>query len=273
MSEFLQMVMLASLAAFGNIFGGVVAELTHVPHRRLGQALHAAAGIVIALTAVEIMPAALGVVGGDKVALAFLLGGCFYLALGLVVARAADGSGPAAKRERSWTVSFAACTDRMLDGVLIGSATATSISLGLTVALALALAALPQGVAEMNDLREPIGARRSRLLILASCAVLLLATAALSFFMLQLRSDRMRLLALVAASGPLLVRAVDDMSAKAHEQVARDRSAALAFVFGFALFTALSTFSREHFHVLARERATAAAQRSTVSTLPGAASP
>ena len=267
MSDFLQMVMLASLPALGSIVGGVVAEVTRVPHRRLSQALHAAAGIVIAVTAVAIMPAVLGVVGGTKVALAFLLGGCFYLSLDLIAARAADASGPAAKRERSWTTSFVVCINLILDGLLIGSATVMSVPLGLTVALALALAALPKGTAEMMGLREAIAARSSRLLVLTSCTLLLLGAAALSFVLLEQRTDRMRLLALAAASGPLLVRAVEDMTSGTHAHVAGDRSSVLAFVFGFALFTFISTFSHDERALPQR------AQRSTASMLPGEGSP
>lgn len=54
------LLLLAALPALGNFSGGLVAEAINVTPRMLNLALHAAAGIVIAVIAVELMPEALG---------------------------------------------------------------------------------------------------------------------------------------------------------------------------------------------------------------------
>ena len=59
MSEFLQVIVLAPMPAVGNFVGGLVAEVIVISRHRLGIALHAAAGIVLAVIAVELMPRAL----------------------------------------------------------------------------------------------------------------------------------------------------------------------------------------------------------------------
>lgn len=59
MSEFLQVIVLALMPAVGNFVGGLVAEVIVISRHRLGIALHAAAGIVLAVIAVELMPRAL----------------------------------------------------------------------------------------------------------------------------------------------------------------------------------------------------------------------
>lgn len=62
---------LALLPALGNFGGGMLAELFVTNQRRLSNALHAAAGIVIAIVAVELMPEALEKISAWRVAVAF----------------------------------------------------------------------------------------------------------------------------------------------------------------------------------------------------------
>lgn len=59
MSEFLQVIVLALVPAVGNSIGALAAEAITISRHRLGIALHAAAGIVLAVIAVELMPRAL----------------------------------------------------------------------------------------------------------------------------------------------------------------------------------------------------------------------
>ena len=56
MTDYLYVLALALMPAFGNFAGGVVAELIPTSRRMLNCALHAAAGIVTAVVAVELMP-------------------------------------------------------------------------------------------------------------------------------------------------------------------------------------------------------------------------
>ena len=58
--EFLKVMALALLPAIGNFGGGLLAEYLRTTRRTLSLALHAAAGIVIAVVAIELMPEALG---------------------------------------------------------------------------------------------------------------------------------------------------------------------------------------------------------------------
>jgi ZIP family zinc transporter len=66
---------LALLPALGNFSGGLLAEYTRTPQERLNKALHAAAGIVIAVVAVEAMPEALSKASGWIIGVCFGLGG------------------------------------------------------------------------------------------------------------------------------------------------------------------------------------------------------
>ena len=66
---------LALLPALGNFCGGLAAEASRTTDRRLNYALHGAAGLVIAVVAVEIMPRVLESLSAWLIALAFALGG------------------------------------------------------------------------------------------------------------------------------------------------------------------------------------------------------
>ncbi|MCG0434593.1 hypothetical protein L4446_32350 [Pseudomonas aeruginosa] len=70
---------LALLPALGNFSGGLAAEASRTTGRRLNYALHGAAGLVIAVVAVEIMPRVLENLSAWVIALAFALGGIAYV--------------------------------------------------------------------------------------------------------------------------------------------------------------------------------------------------
>ncbi|HSL43673.1 MAG TPA: hypothetical protein VK897_09595 [Anaerolineales bacterium] len=79
MSEFLQVLALALMPAAGNFVGGLFTEAARISRHRLGLALHAAAGIVLAVMAVELMPRALAGEPAWAVVAAFVAGGGFFV--------------------------------------------------------------------------------------------------------------------------------------------------------------------------------------------------
>lgn len=79
--EFLKVLLLACLPAFGNFAGGVAAELVKVSPKALNLALHTAAGVVLAVVGVELMPQALTADRPWIVILCFLAGGVFFLSV------------------------------------------------------------------------------------------------------------------------------------------------------------------------------------------------
>lgn len=70
---------LALLPAAGNFVGGVASEFLRPSAAVLNRALHLAAGVIIAVVAVEVMPEAIGVVASWILALAFVAGGSLYI--------------------------------------------------------------------------------------------------------------------------------------------------------------------------------------------------
>ncbi|AXV07114.1 putative CONSERVED INTEGRAL MEMBRANE PROTEIN [Euzebya pacifica] len=230
----IDVLLLALLPAAGNITGGLVAEVTPPSDRWRNRALHAAAGVVFAVVAVEIMPRAVDVVAGWLLALAFLGGGGLYLLAQRLIQARAKGSG------RMWMIYLAIASDLFSDGLLIGAGASLGGGLGLVLAVGQVLADVPEGAASTMTFRGNDVPRSRRLLLSVATVVPVLVGAALSFLLLRGRPERWQLTALVGTAGIFAVAAFEDMIAEAHETEDTDASTA-ALLIGFALFTFVST--------------------------------
>ncbi|HEV2123032.1 MAG TPA: zinc/iron permease, partial [Chloroflexota bacterium] len=81
MDNYLLALLLALLPALGTVVGAVLAEAFTISKRTLSLALHGAAGVAIAVVAVELMPQALAADPPWAIILAFVAGGGFYVVM------------------------------------------------------------------------------------------------------------------------------------------------------------------------------------------------
>src|SRR3546814_14977914 len=93
MPELSTVFLLALLPGVGVAAGGLIAELAPSSKKWLNWSLHAAAGIVIAIAAIEVFPEALDSVSHWTVGIAFAIGGLAYLGAPVVVEQRAEGAG------------------------------------------------------------------------------------------------------------------------------------------------------------------------------------
>lgn len=235
-----QVLVLACLPVLGNFTGGLFAEFVRTTPRLLNVALHAAAGIVIAVVAVEIMPEALGTVQTSAIALSFLLGGGTYLLIEAVIDRLQGNSDD--EQSGMWRIYIAVSVDLFSDGLLIGAGSAVSFSLAFVLAIGQVMADIPEGFATIANFREKGVSRARRLALSAAFAVPVLVAALLGYFLLRGQSDAVKLSALVFTAGLLTVAAVEEMIREAHESAADTRASVFAFTGGFALFTLVSGY-------------------------------
>lgn len=164
MPDLLNVLLLALLPAGGNFAGGLVAEWLPGSEKMRSMALHAAAGVVVAVVAIEIMPEAVGVVPGWGIALAFLAGGLLYMLVEFLVERSSRESGTG----RMWMIYAAVATDLFSDGLMIGAGTSVAAELGLTLAVGQVLADIPEGAAVIMTFRDNDVPRGKRLALSAS---------------------------------------------------------------------------------------------------------
>lgn len=106
MQDYLQVLAFAALPAAGNLLCGVLAEIFRVSDRSLSLALHLAAGIVLAVVGIELMPQALQAEQPWVPVLAFVAGGGFFLLIDKAIDYIRNRFGGAASGAAMWTIYF-----------------------------------------------------------------------------------------------------------------------------------------------------------------------
>nr|WP_299241223.1 peptidoglycan-binding protein [uncultured Halomonas sp.] len=233
---------LALLPALGNFCGGLAAEASRTTGRRLNYALHGAAGLVIAVVAVEIMPRVLEGLSTWLIAFAFALGGIAYVGLEKLVESIQRRQERQGENGQSsvWMIYIAVSIDLFSDGLLIGAGSAVAPSVAMILAAGQVLADGPEGFAAIANMKDK-GIRRSkRLLLSASFAIPVLSAALFAFFVLRNQPEAFKLAALTFTAGLLTVAAIEDMISEAHEGSEDNHVSPLAFIGGFVLFVLVS---------------------------------
>ncbi len=230
---------LAFLPALGNFCGGLLAERFAVPARRLNKALHASAGVVLAVVAVELMPEALANIPAWGVAFGFGLGGLAYVAIARLMDRL-QGNKKGQSQLGMWMIFVAVSVDLFSDGLMIGAGSTISLGLGLVLAFGQVLADIPEGYATIANMKDKGVSRSRRLLLSASFTIPVMGAALLAYFLLQGREASWQMGALSFTAGLLTVAAVEDMLSEAHESAEDTHYSLLAFVGGFVLFILVS---------------------------------
>lgn len=236
----LQALAFASLPIVGNAIGALLAESIAPPRWVTGAALHAAAGVAIALVSVDLMPRILNVIPMSVIVSAFLAGALFsvLLARGLVQL----GSGRFTSHERSaWMVFAAVAADLVSDGLITGAGTAIGATLGFLVAASQAIANVPGGFAAVANLREAGVKRRSRLLVTGTMIIPVAASATGGFWLLGSADLFLQSAALAFISGILLLATVEDVLPQGDAPQPARWISTSAFAIGFAGLATLSS--------------------------------
>lgn len=256
MGDYLVVLALALLPAAGNFLGGVLAEVFEVSQSTLSLALHVAAGVVLAVVGIELIPEALTVDRPWIPLLAFVLGGAGFIllerAIGWVRGRfsgVAAGASPQApaQQERAgtdagpWAIYARVSIDLFSDGVMIGTGSSIGLALGILLALGQVPADIPEGFATIATFKDKGIERGQRLLLTASLAIPILLGATLGFFAVRGQPEIVKLSLLAFTAGILIAVAVEEMIPEAHD-AGEPKFGPLALVFGFALFALISVY-------------------------------
>ena len=243
MNDLLLVLAFAAMPALGNIAGGLLAELFRPSRRALNLALHAAAGIVIAVVAVELMPRAVETDPPWVIVLSFFFGGVFYVAVRWAVERLQGrygGGGEAGP----YVIFFGVSVDLFSDGILIGTGSTISVGLGLLLALGQVPADVPEGYAAIADFRRAGTPRRRRLLLSAAFVVPIFLGATIGYLGMRGQPELYQLILLTFTAGILTTLVVEELVPEAHEALesGEGRLAPIFFVGGFALFALISRY-------------------------------
>lgn len=241
MGGFALVLALATLPAAGNFLGGLAAEVVDLSERGVSLALHLAAGIVLAVVGLELMPAALEASPPWLPILAFVGGGVFFIgierAIGFVKGRLGAGDEGTAPLAIVTGVSL----DLFSDGVMIGTATVLDPALGLLLALGQVPADFPEGFAAIATLRRAGLRRRTRILMALGFTAPILLGATLGYFALQDAPEVLTLSVLALTGGALTSVVVEEMLTEAHVGET-SHLGPIALTAGFALFALTSAY-------------------------------
>ena len=242
MASYWMVLGLALLPALGNFGGAILAETFATNKNRLNKALHAAAGIVIAIISVELIPEALEKISAWWVAAAFGLGGIAYVVISIIVDKLQGATNKSGANSASgmWMIYIAVSIDLASDGLMIGTGSAVSPTMALALALGQVLADIPEGYATIANMKEKGVSRPRRILLSASFAIPVLGMASIAYFVLRGVGEVWQMGALAFVAGLLALAAVEDMISEAHESREDTKWSMLLFTGGFVLFVLVS---------------------------------
>jgi ZIP family zinc transporter len=241
MSAFLSVLGLAGLPAVANLVGGLLAEAFRVSARALSLALHLAAGIVLAVVGLELMPQALQASSPWVPLLAFVAGGAAFIGLDRLIGYVQARIGGDEDQASALAIFGGVSIDLFSDGVMIGTGTVINPALGLLLALGQMPADVPEGFAAVATLRCAGIGRGRRILLAASFAIPIFVGAALGFLALRQAPEIVTLSVLALTGGALVAVVVEEMVGEAHE----GDTSLLGPIFltaGFAVFGAVSVY-------------------------------
>lgn len=237
---------LAALPALANLAGGILAELVQVSDRVLSLVLHLAAGIVLAVVGLELMPAALDGNAPWIPLVAFVAGGAAFVGLDKAAKRLQGGRDRAdgeesTSRARALGIFSGVSLDLFSDGVMIGTGALVNPGLGLVLALGQVPADLPEGFAAIATMRRAGVPRLRRVLLAASFTIPTVLGATLGYFALRDAPEIATLSVLALTGGVLLSVVVEEMISEAHDGETSALGAVLLTA-GFSLFAAVSIY-------------------------------
>jgi ZIP family zinc transporter len=232
--------LLALLPAAGNFVGGLLSEAVRVSKKTLSLALHLAAGIVLAVVGLELMPEALRTGPAWVMVLAFLVGGAFFVLMDWFIESRTGGG----ERAGAWAIFFGTAVDLFSDGVMIGTGSTISFSLGLLLAFAQVPADVPEGFATIATFQAKGVPRSRRLLLGAAFAIPILLGATIGYLALREAPAAYKMATLAVTAGVLLSVVVEEMVKEAHSDE-ESRWAAMALVGGFGIFALITSYFGE----------------------------
>lgn len=236
MEDYLKALLFALAPALGNFGGGLLAEAFNVSQRALSFALHAAAGVVIAVVAVELIPETLGVNPPWLPILAFVVGGVFFMGADRLIERVSGESeaGP-------WVLWFGVAIDLLSDGIMIGTGSSIDLGLGLLLAVGQTPADIPEGFAAIATFKARGVAKKLRMILAAAFAAPLFVGVTVGYWAVRGQPEAVKLSLLAFTAGVLVTVVVEEVVPESH-QGDESKFATAFFIGGFALFSLLSAY-------------------------------
>jgi len=238
-NEFALVLGIAMLAAFLTYLGAPLAERFEVPSRVVSASLQFAAGIIVALVGLSLLPPAVRAGSALQITVAFFCGGALFVLFEYFTAKRLASTPEIAGNVVSVGLFVGILVDMLIDGVMIALGSTMTLKTGLLVALSLGISAAPMAfVAIATAKRQGVSKERRRLLsfLFFLCV---LAGAMLGFLVLRNQSLEIRLALVALASGFLITMVTQSIIPEANRE-GEPSLAGMLFIGGIALYALLS---------------------------------
>ncbi|KUO56396.1 MAG: hypothetical protein APF80_13685 [Alphaproteobacteria bacterium BRH_c36] len=240
MSEFALVLGYSLLPVAGNLIGSAMAEGVRTPGWVRGASLHAAAGIAIALVAMDLVPRALGALETWALVVAFICGAV----ASVLIARGIKWLQGSRSDVGAWMVYAAVGADLVSDGLMTGAGSAVGSSLGFLLAASQSVANIPGGFAAAASLRENNIPRMQRIAVSVGMVVPVSVSAMLGLWLLGDADVFYQKSALMVIVGVLLLATVEDVIPEGDAPEPKRWISSTAFAAGFVIFALLSAGMR-----------------------------
>lgn len=238
MNEFVLVLGIAALAAFLVYLGAPAAEKFDVPDTVVSGSLQFAAGIIVALVALSLMPPA--VRGGASVTmtLAFFTGGVLFVIFEYVTAKKL-ATRQIGENAVSVGLFVGILVDMLIDGVMIGLGSTLTLATGLLIAVSLGVSAAPLAFVAIATARQQGVSPERRRLLSFLFLLPVMAGAMLGFLFLRNQSMELRLILVALASGFLITMVTQSLIPETNRE-GEPSLAGILFVGGMALYALMS---------------------------------
>jgi len=242
MNGYFLALLLSLMPAIGSFIGGVLADYFRISESSMSYVLHGAAGIILAVVGVELLPQALGYGNFVEVALAFGLGGLTYVGLEWGVEKIGEKNKDKEKGQSPWLIYISLAFDFFTDGIMISVGLIVSQGLAFLLAVGSAISDLPSAFIAIAGFKRGGISRLRSLLFSISFAVIILLGAILGYRVGQIASDRITIFLLSYTAGVILLAVIEGVMVEAHSRSPRTFLSEIILILGAALFTLLSAY-------------------------------
>ena len=234
--------LLALLPALGSFLGVALAEWRQPPEWLTGASMHAAAGVGMAVAAIELIPRAQERLETWMLALALVMGSVVAAGLAKATRAVTSRIGKKDRRATTWGAFAAIGIDLLSDGLMTGGGGAVAASLGVLLAVSQVFGNLPGGFAIAANFQSAGVPRKRRFLALAIYPLMPLLGALAGFLVLQDAGALARGAVLGVFAGLLLTATIEDIVPEADQPDVRRRVSSPSFALGFVGLLLMSVY-------------------------------
>lgn len=241
MQEFLFALTLSALPVVSNFIGAMIAEALPSSKQTLGLALHAAAGVLLAIASTELIPRVVIAKPVWATILALFLGGAFFVWVNQLLNLSKNRLRGIDLNTVSLAIFLSIAIDLFGDGLMIGTSLTIAPHLGVVLASGRVVAHIPEGFVTNTAFKSQNMPRTKRFLLLAAFIIPVWLGATLGYWGLRGQADLPKLIVLAFTTGTLITAIAEEIIPEAHQTQDTNWSI-LTFIGSFALSILFSSY-------------------------------